>query len=78
MWIDKSGDSVVFPTIIFFTFHTSTRVLLILLDLVTSTRDSGVDVQDAGGDHGEVEVADTLLEMLATSLKNALYRGANF
>ena len=65
-------DSVVFPTIIFFTFHFSTRFLLILLDLVTSTKDGGVDVQETGGDHGEVEVADTLLEMLVTSLKNAL------
>ena len=72
VWIDKSGDSVVFATIIFYTFHFSTRVLLILLDLVTSTKDGGVNVQETGGDHGEVEVADTLLEMLVTSLKNAL------
>ena len=41
-------------------------------DLVTSTKDGGVDVQEAGGDHGKVEVEDTLLEMLVTSLKNAL------
>ena len=34
VWIDKSGDSVVFLTIILFTFLFSARVLLILLGLV--------------------------------------------
>ena len=53
-----------------FLFNFSTCGLQILLGLVESTRDGGVDVHKAGRDHGEV--GDTLLEMLVTSLKNAL------